>query len=187
MLVERGSVDKGFFALCALELLHAGVGRNVSCQVGVYRECFSTKSTFERSFSSVGPGVSDHVAVVSESFATVVALEGFVSRVCPHVFLQRPWCAEFLSAQLALNTTMVLGDHVLASVSGELSTVRETFVALVAPEVLVRTVRCHVGDHLTTRREHLVTLVALEGLVRISARWGGGSRMLSDVHSQRQR
>ena len=56
---------------------------------------------------------------------------------------------------------MVLGDHVLASVSGELSTVRETFVALVAPEVLVRTVRCHVGDHLTTRREHLVTLVAL--------------------------
>ena len=41
VLVERGSMDKGFFALSALELLHTSVGRNVGRQVRVYRECFS--------------------------------------------------------------------------------------------------------------------------------------------------
>lgn len=80
-------MDKGFFALSALELLHTSVGRNVGRQVRVYRECFSTESTFEGSFSSVRPRMSDHVAVVSKSFAAVIAFEGFVPRVCPHVFL----------------------------------------------------------------------------------------------------
>lgn len=111
-------MDKGFLALSALELFHSGVSRNVGRQVRVYRECFSTKSTFEGSFSGVRPGMSDHVAVMSEGFAAVIAFEGFIPRMCPHVFLQRPGSAEFLSAQLALNTAMVLGDHVLASVSG---------------------------------------------------------------------
>ena len=33
VLVEGGSVDKGFLALSTLELLHTSVGRNVSGQV----------------------------------------------------------------------------------------------------------------------------------------------------------
>lgn len=169
--MEGRSVDEGFLALSALELLNTRVGRNVSRQVRVYGECFPTKSTLERSFSGVGPGVSDHVAVMSKSLATVVTFKGFIPCVCPHVLLQRPRSAEFLSAQLALDATMVLGDHVLASVSGQLGAVCKALVALVAPEIFIGTVRCHVGYHFTARRENLVTLVALESLVGVSAGW----------------
>lgn len=41
VFVEGRSVDKGFLALSALELLNTRVGRNVSRQVRVYRKCFS--------------------------------------------------------------------------------------------------------------------------------------------------
>jgi len=131
--------------------------------------------------------VSDHVAVVSESFAAVIAFEGLVPRVCPHVLLQCPGGAEFLRTQLALNAAMVLGDHVLASVSSELGAMCETLVTLVTPQVLVSRVGGHVGDHLTACSEDLVTLVTLECLVRICTGRRRCARMLSDVHSQGQR
>lgn len=114
--------------------------------------------------------MSDHVAVMSESFTTMVTLERLVPCVGPHVLLQGPGCAELLSAQLALDSTVVLGDHVLAGVGGELGAMCETLVTLVTPQVFVRTVRRHVGDHLTARGEDLITLVALECLVWICAR-----------------
>ena len=56
---------------------------------------------------------------------------------------------------------MVLGDHVLTSVSGELGAMCETLVTLITPQILVGTVGRHVSDHLTARCEDLVTLVAL--------------------------
>ena len=61
----------------------------------------------------------------------------------------------------SLDSTVVLGDHVLTSVSGELGAMCETLVTLITPQVLVGTVGRHVSDHLTARCEDLVTLVAL--------------------------
>lgn len=109
--------------------------------------------------------MSYHVGVVSEGLATVVTFEGLVARVCPHMFLQGPGSTELLSAQLALYAAVVLRDHVLSGVGGQLGTVSETLITLVTSQVLISRVGGHVRDHLATRREDLVALVTLEGLV----------------------
>lgn len=61
----------------------------------------------------------------------------------------------------SLYSAVVFGDHVLSCVCGQLGTVREALVALVASQVFIRTVCRHVRYHLAACREYLVALIAL--------------------------
>ncbi len=83
------------------EVLLVHVNKQVAFQGGVVIEAFATDGAGVRLFPCVYPDVSHHVVATVEGFSTLAAVERFLSRVDPHVRLQRAGGPETFPANAA--------------------------------------------------------------------------------------